>query len=328
MTATGHATKLDLALDAFVARKPKLPLAIAYSGGADSSALLAACAQRFPQQVLAWHINHGLQDAASCFEAHCHRQCQRLGIPLQVLRIDARHAPGESPEDAARKGRYRAMTQLARQSADSSRPVTSVALAQHADDQVETLLLALSRGAGLPGLAGMPAHWQGDGIAYWRPLLPVSKADILAWLQQQGLNWVEDPSNQRHDYTRNRIRLELLPMLQAMFPACHRTFARSARHAAQAQLILDEVAAQDLAECGLPPQIALLQALSLARQANALRHWLASHHQTQASTAQLQELQKQILACTNRGQDIRLRIGSGRVERIGPRIRWCSAQNS
>jgi len=147
-----------------------LPLAVALSGGADSVALLLACADKWPGQVVALHINHGLQAAASDFEAHCQVLCQQLNVPLRVQRVDAGKLPGQSPEDAARQARYKAFEALAL--ADNAQTaIKSIAIAQHADDQVETLLLALSRGAGLAGLSAMPAHWQRNGIDHLPPVV-------------------------------------------------------------------------------------------------------------------------------------------------------------
>jgi len=299
--------------------QPGLPLAVAYSGGADSTALLLACAERWPGQVSAIHIHHGLQAAADGFESHCREVCARLGVPLQVLRVDARHAPGQSPEEAARSARYVALRQCAEA---HDPPLRHIALAQHADDQVETLLLALSRGAGLPGLSAMPAHWERDGIHYYRPLLEVSGAELRQGLRERGASWIDDPTNADEQYTRNRIRARLLPALEATFPQFRDTFARSAAHAAQAQRLLDEVAAEDLARVGAPPQILALQQLSRERQANVLRAWLRGNHATAPSTAQLQELLDQVGACTTRGHRIHLRVGSGFVERQGPVLAW------
>jgi tRNA(Ile)-lysidine synthase len=299
--------------------QPELPLAVAYSGGADSTALLLGCAERWPDQVSAIHIHHGLQAAADDFEQHCREVCARLGVPLQVLRIDARPAPGQSPEDAARNARYAALRQCAEA---AQPPIRHIALAQHADDQVETLLLALSRGAGLPGLSAMPAQWERDGICYYRPLLDVSGAELRHRLRELGASWIEDPSNADEQYTRNRIRARLLPALEAAFPQFRDTMARSAAHAAQAQRLLDEVAAEDLARAGVPPQIARLQELSRARQANVLRHWLRGTHATAPSAAQLEELLDQLAACTTRGHRIHLKVGAGHVERQGQVLTW------
>jgi tRNA(Ile)-lysidine synthase len=316
------------------------PLAVAYSGGADSTALLLLCAERYPGQVQAIHIHHGLQAAADDFAAHCTAFCGVLNVPLHVVHVQARNAVGDSPEDAARRARYAALAgkvlelnqALGRQNIARA-AIKTVVVAQHADDQVETLLLALSRGAGLPGLSAMPARWQRDGVEFARPLLDVPSAEIRAWLAARGLQarhpgtmsfaytlgqgWIEDPTNTDTQFTRNRIRQLLLPALQQTFPQFRETFARSARHAAQAQQILAQTAMEDIAKVGNPPRIAALQGLSPERQTNALRYWLKSSHLASPSAAQLDELQSQIAACTNRGKHIRIKVASGYVERQG-----------
>ena len=296
---------------------PKLPLAVAYSGGADSSALLLACAQRWPGQVSALHVHHGLQAAADDFVQHCQQVCAVWGVPLLLRQVQAQPAPGQSPEDAARRARYQALAALAGQAG-----AASVALAQHADDQVETLLLALSRGAGLPGLAAMPAFWQRGGFDWHRPLLRVAGEALRRWLQEHGQTWVEDPTNADTRYTRNHIRQQLLPALQQVFPSFRDTFARRSGHAAQAADLLEQLAQEDLQLVGSPPQIRALQQLRTARQANVLRYWLRSSFGCQPSTAQLQELQRQIGCCTTRGQRIQIKVGQGVVVREGVLLNW------
>ncbi|GKT21109.1 tRNA lysidine(34) synthetase TilS [Acidovorax sp. SUPP3334] len=308
----------DAAMDAFT---PALPLAVGLSGGADSTALLLACAGRWPGQVHAFHVHHGLQAAADGFERHCTALCERMGVPLQVARVDARPAPGQSPEDTARRMRYEAFAGLAQVTLGHD-AIKTIALAQHADDQAETLLLALSRGAGVPGLASMPAHWQRDGLAWQRPLLRVAGADVRAWLVARGEPWVEDPTNGDEHYTRNRIRHRLLPALDAAFPQFRDTFARSAEHAAQASELLQELAEADLVAVGVPPRLAAVQALSRARQANVLRHWLRSVHGTTPAAAQLAELLDQIAACTTRGHRIRIKVGRGFAVREAQVLGW------
>ena len=233
---------MDVALQAFA---PALPLAVALSGGADSTALLLACARRWPGQVLAIHVHHGLQAAADGFEQHCVALCHQLGVPLRVQRLDARPAPGQSPEDAARQARYQALTAVALED-HALGAIQSMAIAQHADDQAETLLLALSRGAGVAGLAAMPAQWERGGLVWHRPLLQVAAADVRQWLKAQSQAWVEDPTNRDERYTRNRIRAQLLPVLEAAFPSFRETFARSAANAAQAAELLQELARQEI----------------------------------------------------------------------------------
>lgn len=302
---------------------PALPLAVAFSGGADSTALLLACARRWPGQLVAIHVHHGLQQAADAFERHCAMLCRQLDVPLIVRRVDARHGTGESPEEVARMLRYDALDAAVR-GADGSIGYPSVALAQHADDQVETMLLALSRGAGLPGLAAMPAQRDIRGVTYHRPLLGVRAADLRNWLASQGVPHVEDPSNSDESLTRNRIRARLLPALEAAFPQFRETFARSARHVAQAQQLLDALAQADLERVaepgGLP--IEALRALAQERQANLLRHWLRSRHGVAPSAVQLRELQSQIAACTTRGHRIDIRVSSGFARRRGALLCW------
>lgn len=294
-----------------------LPLAVAYSGGADSTVLLLAAAQRWPGQVHAIHVHHGLQDAADAFEQHCRDVCVALGVPLRVRRVSARPAPGESPEDAARVARYAALARAARDAG-----LQAVLLGQHADDQVETLLLALSRGAGLPGLAAMPPVFQRDGVPFVRPLLALGAKVIRAWVAEHRIAVVEDPTNADTGFTRNRIRHLLLPALEEAFPHYRETFARSARHAAQAQELLEGVAVEDLARMGGVPAITALQQLAQARQANVLRHWLRTAHAASASTAQLEELLDQVADCTTRGHKIRIKVGEGFVERQGERLAY------
>jgi tRNA(Ile)-lysidine synthase len=202
--------------------------------------------------------------------------------------------------------------------------VQDVALAQHADDQVETLLLALSRGAGLPGLASMPAQWTRDGLHWHRPFLSLPGAKLREYLMDAQVAWVEDPTNQDEQFTRNRIRAQLLPTLDRAFPQFRDTFARSAAHAAEAQKILDEVAADDLQRVleGGAPSIKALQSLSSARQSLVLRHWLKAVHQTTPSTVQLAELLSQIAACTTRGHQLHLKVGRGFVRRDEAVLVW------
>jgi tRNA(Ile)-lysidine synthase len=293
-----------------------VPLGVAYSGGADSTALLLAAVACWPGQVQALHVHHGLQDAADDFVRVCTSVCEKAGVPLHVVKVDACHAAGESPEDAARRARYTALAAGA-----TAQGLRGVLLGQHADDQVETLLLALSRGAGLPGLSAMAARFGRGGMVFYRPLLQIPCAALREWLVCQPVEFVDDPTNTDERYTRNRIRARLLPALGQAFPQFRTTFARSARHAAQAQAVLVEVAAQDLAAAGNPPALKALQALSSARQANLLRHWLLLQAAT-PSAAQLDQLLHQVAACTTRGHQIHLKVATGHVMRQGGSLHY------
>lgn len=287
-------------------------VAVAYSAGADSTALLLAALDRWPGGVTALHVHHGLQAAADGFEATARSVCDGIGVPLRVAHVRAAPAPGQSPEDAARTHRYAALADLA-QAAGAS----TVLLAQHADDQAETVLLALSRGAGLPGLAAMPERFERHGVGFGRPLLDVPASALREWVQGSGLAFVDDPSNTDTRFTRNRIRSQLSPAWSSVFPGYRPMLARSARHAAQAQRLLDELAQIDLAAVGDPLAIAGLQALSRERQANALRHWLRLHWGVAPSEAQLDEVLDQLAVCRTRGHRIELKVADGTLYRDG-----------
>jgi tRNA(Ile)-lysidine synthase len=326
---------------------------VAYSGGADSTALLLMALQAAPGKVSAVHVHHGLQAAADDFALHCEAFCHERDVPLAVLRVNAHAAAGQSPEDAARKARYTAISEhvltkkavfldqksrvadmeYAQSDTETIVNAPTVLLAQHADDQVETLLLALSRGAGVDGLAGMAAQYERHGVQWARPFLSeflfMGSQQIRAWLAERGFTarepgsanigqgWVEDPTNQSMQYTRNRIRAQLLPALSAVFPQYRDTFARSARNMAQAGELLAQAAMDLVAEVGMPPQIKALQALPRSSQTNYLRHWLKSQHQAMGSEAQMNELLSQIAACTTRGHNIHIKFAQGFVRREG-----------
>jgi len=292
-------------------------MAVAYSAGADSTALLLAAHQRWPGRVTALHVHHGLQAAADGFAVHAQAFCALHGIALQVERVQAAHASGESPEDAARRARYTALARMAEQAG-----AACVLLGQHADDQAETVVLALSRGAGLPGLAAMAERFDRHGMVFGRPLLALPATALREWLTGAEHAFIEDPSNADQRFTRNRIRAMLMPAWEASFPGFRPMLARSAAHAAQAQRLLDELAAIDLAHVGTPPAIAALQTLSRDRQSNAVRHWLRTDAHVAASAAQLDELLDQVAACTTRGHRIHLKVANGFVTREGSRLHF------
>jgi len=298
------------------------PVGVAFSGGADSTALLHAAVQLWPGQVLALHVHHGLQAAADDFAIHAQNACQALRVPLHVERVDARHQSGQSPEAVARLARYAALARMAKHEG-----LAQVLLAQHADDQVETMLLALSRGAGLAGMSGMAGRFRRHEVEFVRPILNVSAMAIRGWLETALIAHVEDPSNADEDLTRNRIRRRLMPVLELAFPQFRDTFLRSSRHASQAQEMLDEVGASDLNRVGRPPNIRAWQQLSGLRQINALRTWLRVDHGAIPSEAQLVELASQLRACITRGHGIQIKIADGWVQRDGECIRFKSASD-
>lgn len=292
-------------------------IAVAYSAGADSTALLLAAHRQWQGRVVALHVHHGLQGAADGFEACAQVLCASLGIELHTARVNAAASAGQSPEDAARIARYGSLAQLAKQAG-----AICVLLGQHADDQVETLMLALSRGAGLPGLAAMSDVFMRNGTRFGRPLLELPGATLRAYVASRAIAHVNDPTNTDERYTRNRIRAALAPAWERCFPGYRPMLLRSARHAAQAQQLLDDLARIDLERVGLPPVIAELQTLSRERQANVVRHWLRTSAGVAPSAAQLDELLDQVAHCTTRGHAIQLKVASAFVCRSRDRLAY------
>lgn len=236
-------------MQALSALTPAARYWVAYSGGLDSHVLLhalAALRERLPASVHAVHIDHGLQSAARHWSRHCAEVCAALNIPYLSLSVHAAPAPGESPEAAARAARYTALAALIE-------PGDCLLTAHHQDDQAETLLLQLLRGAGAHGLAAMP-HCVGFGKGtHARPLLDYPRAALRAYAEHRHLHWVDDQSNLDSDFDRNYLRHEIMPRLYARWPAAARTLTRSASHAAQAAQLLDVLAEMDLHAVEIPP---------------------------------------------------------------------------
>lgn len=254
---------------------------IGFSGGLDSTVLLHLLAELAKRENLpplnAIHVHHGLQAVADAWPLHCQQVCEALGIPLQVISVQVKS--GASLEQAARDARYAAFSQRL---AEDEVLLTG----QHQDDQAETLLFRLLRGAGVRGLAGMPvSRALGQGYLL-RPLLSISRDELEAYAREHHLLWVEDPSNEDAHYSRNYLRNQVLPVFRSRWPQATASIARTAAHLDEAQQLLEELAQADLALAESShafnwlklPSLALpsLADLSPARQRNALRHWLAS----------------------------------------------------
>ena len=202
---------------------------VAYSGGVDSHVLLHFCAsiKLLKDKITAVYVHHGLQAEAESWAKHCEKTAEGLGVDFLVLRVNAYAKSGESPEEAARNARYAALKSL--MDADDM-----LLLAQHREDQLETVLLQLFRGSGLRGLSGMPERMAfGQGVML-RPLLNIPKQAINDYAQAHQLSWVEDPSNQSNDYDRNFLRNAVVPLLKQRWPAIDKTVSRSAKHCADA----------------------------------------------------------------------------------------------
>jgi tRNA(Ile)-lysidine synthase len=253
---------------------------IAYSGGLDSHVLLHAAdglRRELRLDLRAVHIHHGLQPAADDWARHCAEVCGGLGVPLETRRVAPQPGSGSGPEAAAREARYGAFRALLR-------PDEMLATAQHRDDQAETLLLALLRGAGVHGLAAMPAQAPLGAGTLLRPLLDLPRAALAAYARAHGLRWVEDPSNRDPMLDRNRLRHLVVPELRRRWPGLDKTLSRSADHCAEAAGLLDELADELLAGLGagtavvdgLPAALSIagLRRLTGPKRRLVLRRWL------------------------------------------------------
>ena len=271
-------------------------LVVAVSGGADSACLLTALTQAGSQPfrglpVRAIHVNHGLQPAAVEFHHACEVLCRGLAVPLTVVAASVDAGPGVSLEAAARDARYAA---LARQIKEGECLLT----AHHADDQTETLLLQLLRGAGLKGLAAMPLCRPWAGGWHLRPLLHTARRDLHRFGAGAGVTAVRDPMNDDMRFDRNYLRRQVLPVIEARWPGAALAVSRSAGHVAAAQDLLERTAAQSVGVLrdGDALSVAGLRSLTGPQQRNTLRHWIAENSARPPSTARLDEALRQILA--------------------------------
>ena len=254
---------------------PLLPsgsfILIGLSGGVDSVVLLHLLyllAPRFSWQLSALHVHHGISPNADVWAEFCAGLCAQLNVPLHIEKVDIAPLRAHGIEAAARRLRHAAFSEQA---------CDFVALAHHADDQVETLLLQLLRGAGVRGASAMPLLSGYTGThKVVRPLLHSTRQEILDYAAAHELQWIEDESNADDSYPRNFLRRQLLPLLGEKFPAYRNTLTRSTQHFAEAGELLDDLARLDAAQAmaGDTLAVASLQALSLPRAKNLLRFFL------------------------------------------------------
>ena len=243
---------------------------VAFSGGLDSTALLAGLLKLFPAAPLrASHVHHGLQAEADAWAQHCQQICRSWQIDCDILHVSCLARPGESQEACARDARYQAL-------AGQLRPGEWLLTAHHRQDQAETFLLQLLRGAGIEGLAGMAEKRPFAAGYLARLLLECDRTSMQGFLETHRIPWIEDPSNASAAFSRNRIRHQLIPFIQDLgWPEVVRTTSRNAANLADAKAVVEEVAAADWQGCiNGPGEIdrAQLRTLSPARQRYALRH--------------------------------------------------------
>lgn len=287
---------------------PHLPrhsrILVGLSGGIDSVVLLHLLhdlAPRFGWRLSAMHVHHGISPNADAWAEFCSVLCARHGLPLQIERVDIAPLRDEHGiEAAARKLRHAAL---------ASQDCDFVALAHHADDQAETLLLQLLRGAGTKGVAGMAFLAKGRP-AIVRPLLDVPRSGLESYARQHALEWVEDESNADDAYPRNFLRHRVLPLLGQRFPAWRETLPRSAGHFAEAAGLLDDLAALDAQGvlAGGRLEAGRLRDLPVARAKNLLRHFLHLQGAPMPQAAQLDDMLRQLLEAR---EDAQVCVGYG-----------------
>jgi tRNA(Ile)-lysidine synthase len=250
---------------------------VGYSGGLDSHVLLHALVKLLGTASLtAVHINHQLSPNADSWQQHCRLRCNELGVSMLAESVEVTNT-GQGIEQAAREARYGVFEKLLNRS-------DLLLLAHHADDQVETVLYRLLRGTGVKGLAGMPMSRPLGVGEILRPLLPFPRVELEAYAVSQGLQWIEDESNQDTTYDRNFLRQKVVPVLAERWPDYTSKITHSAALCAEADQLTEILAAQDLAAVYERPErigwsvtLEPFMALDVARQVNLLRHWAGRH---------------------------------------------------
>ena len=272
------------------------PFCVALSGGLDSTVLLKALTGlgRKKAVLRAVHIDHGLHDDSKSWSDGCASLCQRLGVSYDSLAVNIPRDKGLSLEAQAREARYRAIAkQLDRGEI--------LMVAQHADDQMETVLLQLLRGAGPAGLAAMPELAPFADGWLCRPLLSNTRAELASYANTNKLNWQEDPSNLDTAFDRNYIRRRVIPVLLERWPSASATMSRSARHCAEVAELIDDLAVLDLAQLVDGERLSTtgLSALSQARQRNVVRCWLRKSGFSVPDSRRLQSILDNVVAAAD-----------------------------
>jgi tRNA(Ile)-lysidine synthase len=282
--------RVERALSPFVSADQTVLLGL--SGGVDSVVLLHVLHLLSAQQgwrLRALHVHHGISANADGWAAFCETLCAKLNVPLEVVRVDIAPMRAMGIEAAARTLRYQALTAVGAE---------SIVLAQHRDDQAETLLLQLLRGGGVRGAAAMPMRTVlSDRSQLLRPLLDTSRAELLAYAETHGLRWVEDESNADPAYARNFVRHRIFPLLETHYPGCRATLARSAGHFAEAAFLQDALAEIDSADAITAGTLAVerLRALDWVRAKNLLRYFIEQQGAPLPDAPKLEELLRQLL---------------------------------
>lgn len=293
---------------------------IAYSGGIDSQVLLHALSNlknnslnssqhssyQIHNAISVCHVNHGYSKNAKQWEVFAQQQCDLRETPLDICRVNVKAKAQHSLEELFRDARYDAIKTLITEKKLNN---VVVLTGHHSDDQAETFLLALKRGSGLKGLSAMKQTMLFGEAQLVRPLLSVSRNEIEAYAQNHQLTWIDDESNDDVRFDRNFMRHNIMPIITEKWPSFLKTINRSAEHCQEAELLLVELAQQDLTHIQTTEKclsLAKLQALSPARFNNVVRYFLNSQNCLMPSTAQLAQLQIQLLADNDKNPAVKV----------------------
>lgn len=281
------------------------PYCVAYSGGMDSHVLLHALFALHKDNpeysFRAVHINHDLNPRSDSWEAHCKEVCKALKISFTAKKIEVLLKPGESLESVARTLRYQALREVLK-------PDECLLTGHTMNDQTETLLLQLLRGAGVKGLASMPLKKKWGGRYFLRPLLSFDRDELQHYATQNGLQWIEDTTNLELRFNRNYLRHEVVPVLQERWPELVITTSRSAQLCAEAADLLDELADRDLKRVQHKQTNTLIMdpllKLSVSRQRNLLRRWIHRNGFRMPSAKHIEHIQKDVLLASAKANPV------------------------
>jgi tRNA(Ile)-lysidine synthase len=304
-------SKVESALASAINKHPEMPLVIAYSGGVDSQVLLHALSSLNQKKIIfssisnsitVCHVNHGLSMNANAWQLFAEQECLELNLPLKICQVDIQPQPQQSLEALARDARYQALQSI------YSEP-SIIITGHHSDDQAETFLLALKRGSGLKGLSSMATVSKQAKDLLLRPLLNISRVEIIEYAKNHDLTWIEDESNTDTRFDRNFIRNDIMPLLVNRWPSIVKTINRSSEHCREGQLLLNELAVEDLGICQLDSNrlsVEPLSQLSPSRFNNLIRYFLEQNHCLMPSTEQLAQLRLQISADDDKNPAVKL----------------------
>lgn len=302
---------IESALFSAISKHPEMPLVIAYSGGVDSQVLLHALAllnkknstsSSISNPITVCHVNHGLSQNASAWQAFAVQACSKLNLTLSVCQVNVQAQAQQSLEALARDARYQALQSI------YSNP-SLIITGHHSDDQAETFILALKRGSGLKGLSAMATETKQAKDLLLRPLLKISRAQIIDYANQHNLTWVEDESNTDTCFDRNFIRNDIMPLLANRWPSIANTINRSSEHCREGQLLLSELAAEDLSLCQYDTKslsVEPLSQLSQGRFNNLIRFFLTQNYSLMPSTEQLSQLHQQLNAADDKNPAVKV----------------------